>query len=357
MKNVSIESDYIEGVVSSINPLDEKAMQQARERQDSLTKPRGSLGRLEELSIQVAGIMGSMPSIESKAVFTLAGDHGVVEEGVSAYPQEVTGQMVMNFLNGGAAINVLASEAGARSIVVDMGIKADIDHPELVDMSLGAGTDNMAEGRAMSREKAVKAVESGIKIFEEEYNKDGIDLVAIGDMGIGNTTPSSALISCFTGSDVERVTDRGTGVDDEGYEKKVETIIRALEINDPNPDDPLDVLSKVGGFEIGGMAGVALAAASNNVPVVVDGFISGAAALLAYEIEPEIENYLIASHNSVESGHAVTLNHIGLVELVDFDMRLGEGTGAALTMPVIQSACRVLTDMMTFEEAKVSDRD
>ncbi|OUJ18477.1 NaMN:DMB phosphoribosyltransferase CobT [Methanonatronarchaeum thermophilum] len=357
MKNVVVESDLLNNVLSNISPLDEEAMEQARERQDSLTKPRGSLGRLEELSIQIAGIKGGLPSIENKAVFTMAGDHGVVEEGVSAYPQEVTGQMVMNFLNGGAAVNVLASEAEARSVVVDMGIKAEIEHPELVDMSLGPGTNNMVKEPAMSREKAVKAVESGIKVFQEIYNEEKIDLVAIGDMGIGNTTPSSALISCFTGTDVEDVTDRGTGVDDEGYNKKIDSIKQAIETNNPNPEDPFDVLSKVGGYEIGGMAGVALAAASKNIPVIVDGFISGAAALLAYEIEPEIKNYLIASHDSVESGHAATLNHIGLTELVDFNMRLGEGTGAVLVMPIIQSACSVLTDMMTFEEAKVSDKD
>ncbi|UOY09872.1 nicotinate-nucleotide--dimethylbenzimidazole phosphoribosyltransferase [Methanonatronarchaeum sp. AMET6-2] len=357
MKNIVVESDLISSAIEDIQPLDDDAMELARERQDSLTKPRGSLGRLEELSIQIAGIMGEMPKIDSKAIFTMAGDHGVVDEGVSAYPQEVTGQMVLNFLKGGAAINVLSSEADARSIVVDMGIKSEIEHPELVVNKIGHGTDNMADGAAMSRSDAVKAIESGIEIFNKEHSEKEIDLVGIGDMGIGNTTPSSAIISCFTGKDVEEVTDRGTGIDDEAYRHKIETIEKAIEINKPNSDDPIDVLSKVGGYEIGGMAGVALAAASKNVPVVVDGFISGAAALLAYELQPEIKNYLIASHDSVETGHTATLNHIGVVELVDFDMRLGEGTGAALTMPVIQSACRVLTDMMTFEEARVSDKD
>ncbi len=332
-------------------------MAAARARQDTLTKPLGSLGRLEELSIRLAGIYGeAVPAIGSKSIILAAGDHGVVAEGVSAYPQDVTPAMVMNFLGGGAAINVLSRHVGADIVVVDAGVAADLpEHPALRAAKVGRGTANMAAGPAMSRQQAVQCVETGIEVAGERMD-GGADLVGCGDMGIGNTTPSSAITCVITGADPATATGRGAGVDDQGLERKVEVIRRAIQVNRPDRKDGLDVLAKVGGFEIGVLAGVMLGAASRNRPVVVDGLISGAAALIAWTIAPEARHYFIASHQSVEPGHSVGLEAMGLQPLLDLGMRLGEGTGAALAIHLVEAAAKCLAEMATFAEAGVSER-
>lgn len=327
----------------------------ARTRQNQLTKPQGSLGRLEALSLQLAGITGqALPRVEHKAVVVLVGDHGIAAEGVSAYPSEVTAQMVLNFLRGGAAINVLARQAGARVVVVDVGVAADLpEHPHLLQRKIARSTANFAHGPAMTRQQAARAVEVGIEIVAGEVAR-GLDLVATGEMGIGNTTPASAITAIYTGLPVERVTGRGTGVDDAGLARKVEIIKQALARHRPDPADPLGVLAAVGGFEIGAIAGVCLGAAAHRVPVVVDGFISATGALIAAALCPVANAYFIASHLSVERGHAPLWQTLDLHPLLDMDLRLGEGTGAVLAFHLVEAACRILTEMATFASADVS---
>jgi len=347
----------LQDILNQIGPLDEAAMQAAQARQDMLTKPHGSLGRLEELSIQAAGITGqTLPKFNEKAVIVMAGDHGVVAEGVSAYPQEVTPQMVLNFLGGGAAINVLARHVGARVVVVDMGVAGDLPaHPMLLNRRIAPGTGNIARGPAMSREQAIQALETGAAIAAEQVQQ-GVDLLATGDMGIGNTTPSAAIAAAISGMAAEGIAGRGTGVDDAGLRRKVDAIERALQVNHPDPRDGLDVLSKVGGFEIGGLAGVILGAAAHRRPVVVDGFISTAAAMIAVTLAPLARHYLIAAHTSQERGHHLMMEWLGLKPLLDMKMRLGEGTGAALAMSLVEAACKTLAEMATFGEAGVSEK-
>ncbi len=344
--------------VPEIRALDQEAMLQARERQNQLTKPTGSLGQLEALSIQLAGITGSSrPGVARKGVIVMAGDHGIAREGVSAYPAEVTYQMVLNFLRGGAAINVLARQAGARVVVVDMGVARDFpDLPSLLRRKVAYGTASMAQGPAMTRAQAEQALQVGVDVAQDEIDQ-GVDLLATGDMGIGNTSASSAMAAAFTGMPVGMVTGRGTGVDDAGLARKVQMLERALAVNRPNPRDALDVLSKVGGFEIAGLAGVILGAASRRVPVVIDGFISGAAALAAAELAPAVKPYLIAAHQSVEIGHRIVLERLGLRPLLNLDLRLGEGTGAALAFHVVEAAARILNEMATFADAGVSNKE
>ncbi len=346
----------LERMIPEIRPLDEAAMSAARARQDTLTKPQGSLGRLEELSVRVAGITGEpIPRLDHRAIVTMAADHGVAKEGVSAYPQEVTAQMVLNFVRGGAAINVLAAHVGARVVVVDIGVASNLEpHSSLVSRKIARGTRNMTQGPAMTREQALESVMVGLEIVESEVEK-GLDIVATGDMGIGNTTASSAITAVMSGEPVTKVTGRGTGLDDEQLANKVGIIERALSANHPDPTDPIDVLSKVGGFEIGGLSGVILGAAAHRIPVVIDGFISGAAALIAAGLSPRARDYMIASHVSVEIGHQVILRHLGLRPLLDLDLRLGEGTGAALGVSLVEAATRILADMATFSEAGVSE--
>ena len=343
--------------VAQIRLLDKDTMAAARARQNQLTKPQGSLGRLEELSIQLAGITRkAVPQIKDKVIITMAADHGVAAEGTSAYPQEVTAQMVYNFLGGGAGINVIARQVGARIVVVDMGVASELEaNPRLLSRKVAAGTRNMAVGPAMTVEEAIKAVETGIEIVTSEAAK-GLDIVGTGDMGIGNTTASSAICSVMTGRPVAEVTGRGTGVDDQQLKHKIEIIEKALNVNRPVPEEPLDVLAKVGGLEIGGLAGVMLGAAAQCIPVVIDGFISGAAALVATALAPGLKDYLIAAHVSVEIGHHVLLDHLGLRPLLDLEMRLGEGTGAGLGIFLSETAARILADMTTFAEAGVSER-
>ncbi|MGQ9710197.1 MAG: nicotinate-nucleotide--dimethylbenzimidazole phosphoribosyltransferase [Anaerolineae bacterium] len=350
-------TSLLEKAVAAIGPLREEAMAAARARQDQLTKPQGSLGRLEELSIQVAGITGSpRPVIRDKAVIVVAGDHGVAAEGVSAYPQEVTAQMVYNFLRGGAGINVLARHVGARVTVVDAGVATDLEpHPALKIRKIGHGTANIAQGPAMSREQAIRALESGIELVEEELAQ-GLDIVAPGDMGIANTTPAAAVAAAVTGLPPATVVGRGTGVDDAGLARKIAVVEQALRVNEPDPKDGVDLLAKVGGFEIGTIAGIILGAAAHRIPVVVDGFISTAGALIAAAIAPGVASYCIAAHNSAEPGHRAMLQHLGLRPLLDLGMRLGEGTGAALAIGLVEAACKILNEMATFAEAGVSER-
>ena len=350
-------SDLIDRTVNEIIPLDESAMDAARARQDQLTKPLGSLGRLEELSIRLAGIFGvATPRIGKKTVILAAGDHGVVAEGISAYPQDVTPAMVMNFLGGGAAINVLAGHAGANIVVIDAGVAADLpEHPQLRSAKMGRGTENIAVGPAMTREQAIQCLELGIETAREQIAA-GADLLSCGDMGIGNTTPSSAITSVITGAATDITTGRGTGLDDAGLAHKSTIVQRAIDVNKPEPKDGLDVLMKVGGFEIGVLAGVYLGAAAGKRPVVVDGFISGAAALIAYAIAPNAAQSFIASHQSVEPGHRISLSHMGLEPLLELGMRLGEGSGAALAIPIVEAAAKCLSDMTTFAEAGVSEK-
>ncbi len=343
--------------IHAIAPLNEPAMAAARERQAQLTKPAGALGRLEALSIQIAGITGQLnPPLTERAIIVAAGDHGVTAEGVSAYPSDVTPQMVLNILHGGAAINVLARQAGARVTVLDAGVAADLaDHPQLIKAKVAPGTQNFAIGPAMSREQAIQSVEAGIAAVTREAER-GLHLVGTGDMGIGNTTPSSAICAVLTGADVSKVTGRGTGIDDAAWQRKVEVIRRGLAVNRPNPADALDVLAKVGGFEIGAIAGVILGAAARRVPVLVDGFISTAGALLAAVLAPHSRDYMIAAHRSVEPGHKMMQMLLNLQPIFDLDLRLGEGTGAALAMPVVAAAVATLNEIATFAEASVSEK-
>ncbi len=343
--------------IQRIQPLDEGIMAQAQARQNRLTKPPGSLGRLEALSIQVAGITGQMlPQVGQKVVFVMAGDHGVTEEGISAYPSEVTAQMVLNFLRGGAAINVLARHVGAKVVVADLGVKGELAaHSGLVSAKIAAGTQNMAKGSAMSRDQAIQAIQRGIELAEAEI-RAGAQMLATGDMGIGNTTPSAAIAAALTGKAASVCVGRGTGVDEEGLQRKIAVVERALAVNQPNAEDGLDVLTKVGGFEIGGLVGVILAGAVHRRPVVVDGFISTAAAMIAVRLAPLARHYLIASHRSKEQGHTIMLEWLNLEPVFDLEMRLGEGTGAVLAMSVVEAACKILAEMATFDEAGVSDK-
>ncbi len=344
-------------LIASIPPVDTEAMAAARQREDMLTKPQGSLGRLEQLAVRVAGITGEIrPRLTHKVITVMAGDHGVAAAGVSAYPQEVTAQMVANFLHGGAAINVLARHVGARVVVVDMGVAADVPpHPGLVVKKVAPGTQDISRGPAMTRDQAVEAILHGADVVENEVAQ-GLDILGTGDMGIGNTTPSAAIAAAITGRAVGEIVGRGTGVDDAGLFRKMAAVQNALAVNRPDPHDGVDVLSKVGGFEIGGLAGAILAAAAHRKPVVIDGFISTAAALIAVTLAPHVRPYLIAAHRSRERGHGIMLDWLGLTPVLDLDLRLGEGTGAALAMSIVDAACKVLDEMATFAEAGVSEK-
>ena len=348
----------LQHTLDRIGPLDEAAMATARARQDQLTKPLGALGRLEALSVQIAGITGALqPPLERKAVIVMAADHGVAAQGVSAYPQEVTPQMVLNFLRGGAAVNVLAKQTNARVVVVDIGVASALpSHPQLLARKIALGTHDFTQGQAMTRDEAVAAIETGIVVVEEQA-KLGLHVVATGEMGIGNTTASSALIAAFTGATPERVTGWGTGISDTIRQHKVAVIAQALALHRPDPADAVGALAAVGGFEIAGLAGVMLGAAAHRVPIVLDGLIAGAAALVAAALTPAVVDYCIPSHRSAEQGHAIALRHLGLSPLLELDLRLGEGTGALLALPLIEAAVRLLNEMATFGEAGVSGAD
>lgn len=348
--------ESLERVMKDVKPLDSAAMAKARQRQDQLTKPRGSLGSLENLAIQIAGMQGKpIPEIKDKVILVMAADHGVATEGVSLYPQEVTRQMVLNFLKGGAAINILARTINARVLIVDMGVSGGFPATNgLICKMIDFGTHNIYSGPAMSRTQAIDSLQAGVELVENEL-KNGLDILGTGDMGIGNTTSASSIIAAITGEPVSRITGRGTGLANEQLTHKIKVIEKALEINKPDPHDAIDVLSKIGGFEIGGLAGAMIACAAHRIPVVIDGFISGSAALIATRICPQIKDYLIASHLSAENGHAVCLQFLGLQPLIDLKMRLGEGTGAALGISLAEAAINLHNQMATFAEAGVSD--
>ncbi len=345
----------INDLIARIEPLDAEAMEQARQRQENLTKPAGSLGQLEQLAIQLAGIQRrALPGIEQKVVIVMAGDHGVTAEGVSAYPSEVTPQMVQNFLHGGAAINALARQANAHVVIVDIGVASELHHPDLVSRKVAPGTANMAQGAAMTEAQMLAAINVGIDILQAQQ---GVQLVATGDMGIGNTTASSAITAALLQLPVSQVTGRGTGLNDAQLDHKIAVIERAMATNHPEPQDPFDVLMKVGGLEIAGLVGVILAAAAERIAVVIDGFISGAAALVAAHLCPAVCQYLIAGHTSVEQGHGHILRELQLIPLLNLGLRLGEGTGAVLAMHLIEGAIHTHNEMLTFAEAGVSNRE
>jgi nicotinate-nucleotide--dimethylbenzimidazole phosphoribosyltransferase len=348
----------LETIIKRIQPLDKSAMDAAERRLDHLTKPQGSLGRLEDLAVQISGIRGGIDRpLKEKLILTMAGDHGVVTEGVSAYPQEVTPQMVLNFLSGGAAINVLARHYGLRVLVVDMGMALSLPvMPGLVVRKIAAGTGNIAREPAMSRQQALDSLLAGAEVVQNEVEK-GLDILGIGEMGIGNTTPAAAIAAVLTGCSLDQAVGRGTGVDDTGLMRKTFAVQHALEVNQPDAGDGLDVLAKIGGFEIGGMAGAMLSAAAFHVPVMLDGFISTAAAMIAVAIAPQIKPYLIASHCSQENGHRLMLNWLEKAPLVELNLRLGEGTGAAIGISLAEAAVKIMNEMATFEEAGVSGKE
>lgn len=334
---------------------DESIRARVAARLDGKTKPRRSLGRLEDLACAVAAIQRTeTPNVRRKAIIVMAADHGVSAAGVSAFPQEVTGQMIRNFAAGGAAICVLARQIGAQVVTVDMGC-ATPGKPcaAILDRRIGPGTRDFTKGPAMTRAEAWTAIDHGIALASDLADKE-VSLLGLGEMGIGNTTAASAMAAAFLGIPPEDVTGRGTGVDDAGYRRKLAAIRTALEVHRPNPKDAVDVLAKVGGFEIAGLVGVTLGAAARNIPVVTDGLIATSAALAAAELVPTVRRYLLPSHGSVEIGHRRLLEALGLKPLLDLEMRLGEGTGAALAMMLVEASIRILDEMATFESAGVS---
>lgn len=347
--------EKLKELLNRIGELDKAAMEQAKQRCDSLTKPLGSLGKPEEVMARIAGITGKpLPQVKRKAVVLMAGDHGVVKQGVSAYPQEVTPQMVSNFLAGGAAISVLAKHGGIQLAVADIGVAADLPpNPSLLSLKVAHGTNDFTQGPAMTRQQTISAILRGAEVAETLL-ADGVQILGTGEMGIGNTTPSAAITAVLTGHSVEDVTGRGTGIDDAVLHRKVDVIKKAIEVNHPTPDDALDVLAKLGGLEIAGLVGVILAGAAHRTPVVVDGFITGAAAAVAVSLKPSLRDFIIAGHCSEEPGHRILLEWMGLSPLLNLQMRLGEGTGAALAMHLVEAACNLLCEMATFGDAGVS---
>jgi len=349
--------------IDRIDPLDDDAMATARHRLDRLTKPPGSLGRLEELVITLAGITGRPDApIARRHVVVAAADHGVASQGVSAYPSAVTAQMVSNFVAGGAAVNVLAEAVGASVTVVDVGMASPIRRAgragrrggRLVRARIRNGTDDITMGPAMRRSEALRAIAIGIHVVDDLLEEGGLDVLAVGEMGIGNTTAASALTAAMTGEPVGRVTGRGTGVDDEALARKIDAIERALAVNRPDPADPLGVLAAVGGLEIAALVGLLLGAAANRVPIVLDGFITGAAALVGAALQPALAPRLIASHRSPEPGHGIALGRLGLRPYLELDMRLGEGSGALVVIGLVVAACRIRDEMATFDSAAIS---
>ena len=348
--------DRVSELAGEIRPTDGEAAANARERHLTLTKPPGSLGMLEELGARLSGMAAEVPPPVpgDPAVVICAGDHGVLARGVSPWPKEVTAAMVENFCAGGAAVNAIAKTVGARVSVLDVGVASELGrHPLLRGAKVRPGTEDLSAGQTMSREEAARALMAGAGVAEELIESGGVDLLVTGDMGIGNTTPAAALISAFTGRPPAGTTGRGTGVDDEMLRLKVRVVEEALELHRPDPADPIGVLAALGGLEHAAIAGIVLMGAVYGVPVILDGVVSNSAALVAHTLAPDCADYLIAGHLSVEPGAAVALGHLGLDPLLDLSMRLGEGTGGLLAVPVVQAAARVLGEMATFEEAGV----
>ncbi len=347
----------LQTTIQAIRTPDAAIHQAALQRLAVQARPQGSLGVLESLSARLAAIAGSLDvRLRKKIIVTCAGDHGVVAEGVSLFPQAVTPLMVYNFVQGGASVSVLAAHAGAEVRVADLGVNCDFD-PELpiFHKKIGKGTANFAKQPAMSKEEAVRSIEAGIEIVNQLVQQESIDILGTGDMGIGNTTASSAVIAAFSGRDVRDLTGRVTGIDEAMLENKITVIEKALSLHQPDPHDPLDILAKVGGFEIGGLAGLVIGAAAHGIPVVCDGLISTAGALIGCELAPMAKAYLFASHNSVEAGHKYMLKHLGLAPLLDLQFRLGEGTGTAMAMHLLDAATRVLADIKTFAEVGINN--
>uniref|UniRef100_UPI00405715D6 nicotinate-nucleotide--dimethylbenzimidazole phosphoribosyltransferase n=1 Tax=Candidatus Electrothrix sp. TaxID=2170559 RepID=UPI00405715D6 len=355
--NRSDNVDYLEATFRKIFPQDSEYRDKATARLEQLTMPHWALGDLMDLAVDLAGMTRSMhPPVQRKRVVVMVGDHGVTAEGVSKYPAEVTAQMVSNFVNGGAGINALARQAGAEVAVVDMGCSEDLSdlvkQGKIISKKIAAGTENMVYGPAMTRTQAVMAVEAGIEVAEQMASE--VDIFATGDMGIGNTTASTAVIAAMTDKTLDQLTGRGTGLDDEQLEHKKRILAKILQMNKPDSNDGLDVLARVGGYEIGGIAGLIIGAAAQQKPVLVDGFISTAGALIACKLEPFVRDYIICAHRSVEQGHAVMQEQIRCKPLLDLNLRLGEGTGAVLAMNVVEAAVAVLTEVATFADAGVT---
>ncbi|MGB5158142.1 MAG: nicotinate-nucleotide--dimethylbenzimidazole phosphoribosyltransferase [Desulfobacterales bacterium] len=349
--------DKLDKTINAIFPPDASFYETALERLAQQARPAGSLGVLENLSARLAGIAKTIDvRLKRKVIVTCAGDHGVVAEGVSLFPQEVTPQMVYNFVNGGASINVLARHAGAEVKVADLGVNHDFESDlPIFHKKIRKGTSNIAVGPAMSRQEAVSSIEAGIDMVDELFKEGTVDILGTGDMGIGNTTPSTAVIAAISGIDVEKLTGRGTGIDDKALKNKIEVIKRAIKVNKPDPKDAIDILCKVGGFEIGGLAGLVLGAAARGIPIVCDGLISTAGALIACSLAPLAKEYLFASHRSVEAGHGYMHEILGIEPLLDLKFRLGEGTGAAVAMELLDASTRILADIKTFEEVAIKN--
>ena len=352
------DEQWCRRIIEGIRPVDSALASAAQGKIDNKTKPLGALGTLENLALQMSLIQQNLlPVIHRKGLFVFAGDHGITEEGVSAYPSEVTRQMVDNFLNGGAAINVLCRHHHIDMKIVDMGVNGEFDpHPDLIDKKVRKGTRNFAITPAMTPDEAWLAIKNGMEVILQSHEERPLDIVGVGEMGIGNTTSAAAIISTICGIPPAQGAGRGTGVDNKGLEHKIEVLERSLNFQRPDPNDGLDIVSKVGGFEIAGIAGAVLAAASKGIAVVLDGVISTAAGLLAYVMAPEVGGYLISGHKSVEVAQKAALDHMGLKPVIDFGMRLGEGTGAALTMDTAEAACKIMCEMASFDEARVSGK-
>jgi nicotinate-nucleotide--dimethylbenzimidazole phosphoribosyltransferase len=348
----------IEKIIGSITPVSVEKFAQAQRHLDSLTKPPGSLGRLEELGGRYAAIKGlDSPQVRKKAVYVFAGDHGVAQQGISAFPAEVTPQMVLNFINGGAAINVLANHFDAEVVVVDMGVNFDFEEiPNLLNKKIALGTGDLSLGPSMTRLQAEKAVQVGMELACEAAER-GVDILGTGDMGIANTTASVAIIAALTQRPVKEITGRGTGIDDKTLQKKIDIVEKALQVNQPDSNDPLDVLAKVGGFEIAGISGFILGSAASRTPVVIDGVISGAGALIAHRLNPATGDYMFMSHRSQEPAHEVIFDQVQQEALFDFGMRLGEGTGAIIGMNLLEAGVKIFSEMATFENAGVSNKN
>jgi len=344
--------------LTAIQPFDSILMEKAQKKLDNKTKPLGSLGRLEEFARRFAAISGTLePDTSKKVIYTFAADHGVTEEGVSAFPREVTPQMVFNFLNGGAGVNVLARHCGIEVRVVDVGVDNEFGHlAGLIGKKIARGTRNFTRGPAMERGEALAAIRVGIELAEQAKD-ELVSMVGTGEMGIGNTTPSSAIIAAISGLPVWEVTHRGTGISENALANKIRVIEQGLAVNRPDPHDPLDILTKVGGLEIAAITGLVLGCAANRIPVVIDGFISTAGALIASELNAHVKDYIFAAHQSVEIGHRFMLERIGVEPILDLRMRLGEGTGAALAMGLIEAGVKVLNEMATFQQAGVSEQN
>ncbi|ELK41315.1 nicotinate-nucleotide--dimethylbenzimidazole phosphoribosyltransferase [Brevibacillus agri] len=340
----------------AIAPRNQEASEQTRQHVDQLTKPLGSLGRLEELAVELAAMTGeTFPVVTPPGVLVFAADHGVAAEGVSAYPQEVTAQMLLNLVNGGAGINVFARQIGAMQKFVDVGVAVEVEAPGVINRRIRAGSGNMLKEAAMSADEAQRTLAVGIELAEQIID-EGAKVLIVGEVGIGNTTASSAILSALTGADPDEIVGRGTGLDDAGWQRKKAVVREALALHRPDANEPLDVLAKVGGLEIGAMAGAMIGAASRRVPVLLDGFIATVAALLAVRLAPAVADYLIAGHRSQEPGHAFVLNVLGKQPLLDLNLRLGEGSGAAVAFSIVEASSRMVREMATFASAGVSDR-